>query len=85
MKNPNIAFSTTNYHVFRAGTIASKQNIKIEGIGAKTRTYYWINAFIREFVATIVFEKDKHIKTIIILMISFLIVTIIYYISLFYI
>ena len=59
--NSQIAFSTTNYHVFRAGTIASNQNINIEGIGAKTKSYFWINAFIREFIATLVSEKKKHI------------------------
>ena len=61
INNAKIAFSTTNYHVFRAGIIASNQNINIEGIGAKTKTYFWINAFIREFIATIFSEKKKHI------------------------
>ena len=62
IKNPKIAFSTTNYHVLRTGIIATKQGIDIEGIGAKTKAYYWINAFIREFVATLVSEKKSHIK-----------------------
>ena len=60
-KNPQIAFSTTNYHVFRAGNIACNQNINIEGIGAKTKSYFWLNAFIREFIATLYSEKKKHI------------------------
>lgn len=59
-----IAFSTTNYHVFRAGTIAKNQNINMEGIGAKTKSYFWINAFIREFIATLYTEKKKHISAI---------------------
>lgn len=59
-KNAEIAFSTTNYHVFRAGIIASRQNLKFEGIGAKTKTYFWINAFVREFIATLFIEKKKH-------------------------
>lgn len=63
-KNAKIAFSTTNYHVFRAGAIASSQNIAMEGIGAKTRTYFWVNAFIREFVAVLVAEKRKHMAVI---------------------
>lgn len=63
-KNSQIAFSTTNYHVFRAGTIASNQNINIEGMGAKTKSYFWINAFIREFIATLFSEKKKHITII---------------------
>lgn len=64
LKNAKIAFSTTNYHVFRAGNIATKQNINIEGIGAKTKSYFWINAFIREFIATLFNEKKKHIAVV---------------------
>ena len=59
-ENAQIAFSTTNYHVFRAGNIAWDQGIDMEGIGAKTRSYFWINAFIREFIATLTAEKKKH-------------------------
>ena len=80
-KNASVVFCTSNYHVFRAGNIASNQGLYIDGIGAKTKTYYWINAFIREFVATLVSEKNKHIKTIIALIILFLIIYVISYIS----
>lgn len=66
-KDANIAFSTTNYHVFRAGILATKQKLSVEGIGSKTKAYYWINAFIREFVATLVSEKKSHIRVLIIL------------------
>ena len=64
--NPKIAFSTTNYHVFRSGVFASRQNIKAEGIGAKTKRYFWINAFIREFIATLVSEWKTHMAIIMI-------------------
>lgn len=67
IKNAKIAFCTTNYHVLRAGIIANSQNIDVEGIGAKTKSYYWINAFIREFVATLVSEKKTHVKILLIL------------------
>lgn len=60
--NPKIAFSTTNYHVFRSGFFASQQGIKAEGIGAKTKRYFWINAFIREFIAALAAEWKTHIK-----------------------
>lgn len=56
-----VAFSTTNYHVFRAGSIANEQKIYMEGIGSKTKPYFWINAFIREFIATLYSERKKHI------------------------
>ena len=63
-----IALSTTNYHVFRAGCLATAQGIKVEGIGSPTKRYFWINAFIREFIATIVSERKRHILFAIILM-----------------
>ena len=80
MENAKIAFSTTNYHVFRAGNIATLQSLKFEGIGAKTKSYFWINAFIREFIATIFSEKKKHIAIIIsILIFTALLIAITYF------
>lgn len=60
-KKANICFSTTNYHVLRTGLLATSQGLKIDGIGSKTKSYFWINAFIREFIGTIYSEKKKHI------------------------
>ena len=60
-KKANIGFSTTNYHVMRAGLIAAEQGIKVEGIGSKTKSYFWINAFIREFIGTLYSERKKHV------------------------
>lgn len=60
-ENPKIAFSTTNYHVFRSGMTAFRQGIDAQGIGAPTKRYFWINAFIREFVATLFSERKKHL------------------------
>ncbi|MBR0136818.1 MAG: YdcF family protein [Erysipelotrichaceae bacterium] len=54
-----VAFSTTNYHVFRSGMIAREAGSDAEGIGSATKRYFWINAFIREFVA-IIFEKIRN-------------------------
>jgi len=59
-KNANIGFSTTNYHILRAGLIATEQGLKLEGIGSSTKTYFWINAFIREFIGTLYSERKKH-------------------------
>ena len=56
-----VAFSTTNYHVFRSGMLAEKQGIKAEGIGSRTKSYYWVNAFVREFIATVIYEKTTHL------------------------
>ena len=60
-ESPKTAFSTTNYHVFRAGLIAESQGERLEGVGSPTKRYFWINAFIREFIATLVAERKKHV------------------------
>ena len=78
-KKANICFSTTNYHVLRAGLIATEQNVKIEGIGSKTKAYFWINAFIREFIGTLYSEKKKHIIVFSFLIVALIIMEIITY------
>ena len=78
-KKAKFAFSTTNYHVFRAGIIANELNYDIEGIGSRTKTYFGINAFIREFVATLNSERKKHIKMIIALLSIILFIVVIDY------
>lgn len=62
-QNPDakIAFSTTNYHVFRAGALTYREGYKMEGIGAKTKAYFWLNAFVREFIAVLYERKRQHI------------------------
>ena len=79
-KNANVAFSTTNYHVFRAGLLASGQWLYFEWIWAKTKRYFWINAFIREFVWTLYSERKKHVKIIIwIILFLILMITVTYF------
>lgn len=77
----NIGFSTTNYHVLRAGIIATNQGILIEGIGSKTKSYFWINAFIREFIGTLYSERKKHFAVFTIIQIVIIIMIGITYIS----
>ncbi len=56
------AFSTTNYHVFRSGIAANRaQKFKAEGIGAKTRWYFWPNASVREFAGLMTGHRGKQI------------------------
>lgn len=66
----NIVFSTTNYHVFRSGSIANSQGIECEGIGSKTKWYFYTNALIREFTANLVQERKKHIVILLMINIS---------------
>lgn len=79
--NANIALSTTNYHVLRAGAIAYDQGIKVEGIGSKTKTYFWVNAFIREFIASLVSQRMIHIPAMIIVMIVPVLMNVLVYLS----
>lgn len=66
-KDGKIAFSTTNYHVFRSGVIANKEGIEVEGMGSKTKWYFYTNALIREFFANLVNQKKEHIIMILII------------------
>ena len=75
------AFATTNYHVFRTGMLAEQESLKAEGIGSKTKAYFWVNAFVREFIATVVEEKKTHIKVALILLAVNVISVLMLYIS----
>ncbi|MEE1105398.1 MAG: YdcF family protein, partial [Ruminococcus sp.] len=56
------AFATTNYHVFRGYVLAQKVGMQdAQGISAKTKWYFYPNAFLRELVGLIVDKKWKHI------------------------
>ncbi len=65
IQTPEIVFSTTGYHVFRSGHIAASHMIKAEGIGCRTKWYFYVNALIREFVANMNIARRKHIPNVI--------------------
>ena len=54
-----IAFSTTNYHVFRSGLHARRVKMRALGMGAPTRWYFWPNAAVREFVELLTAHRLK--------------------------
>ena len=58
-KNAKVAFSTTNYHVFRSGLYARRVKMRAQGIGAKTKWYFWPNAAVREFAGLLTAHKLK--------------------------
>lgn len=60
-KDCKVAFSTTNYHVFRSGIFAWMAELKAEGMGAQTKWYFWPNAAVREFVGLLSKHKYKQI------------------------
>ena len=72
-----VSFATTSYHVFRSGVIANEQGIDCEGMGSKTKWYFYTNAIIREFIANIVKERRSHIALIILINIFLILLIII--------
>ena len=54
-----VAFSTTNYHVFRGGLYARRVKMRAVGMGAKTKWYFWPNASVREFVGLLTEHRVK--------------------------
>ncbi len=54
-----IAFSTTNYHVFRSGLCARRVKMRAIGMGAPTKWYFWPNASVREFIGLLTEHRGK--------------------------
>ena len=59
----SVAFSTTNYHVFRGYVCAHEANMYVEGMGAKTKSYFWPNAFLREFAGLLASQWKTILQT----------------------
>ena len=59
-----VAFSTTNYHVFRGGMLAGQAGLQAEGMGSKTKWYFWPNAFVREFAGLLQNTEDVPVRDI---------------------
>ena len=49
-EDAKVAFSTSSYHVYRGGILAADAGWNIDGMGSRTRWYFWPNAFLREFI-----------------------------------
>lgn len=56
------ALVTNYYHVFRALLLARKLKIRCIGYGARTKFYFSLNAFIREFVGYLVMSRKIHLR-----------------------
>lgn len=59
----SVGFSTTNYHVFRGYVCAQQAGMRVEGMGSKTKAYFWPNAFLREFAGLLVTEWKGILQT----------------------
>ena len=67
-QDAKVLFATTNYHVFRSGLWAQLAGLNAEGMGARTKWYFWPNAFMREVVGLLA----NHIKSEIVLLVLFI-------------
>ncbi len=56
-----ILLVTTRYHVLRALLLAKSLDIPCDGRGSKTRMYFSINAFVREWIAYLVLYRKSYL------------------------
>ena len=77
--DPNAAFFTTNYHVFRAGLKAREEGLKVEGMGAPTKWYFWPNAAVREFVGLLTEHRAKQAMVLSLLTLVYVLLTVFAY------
>lgn len=52
-----VAFSSSSYHVYRSGILASEVGWDLDGMGSHTKWYFWPNAFLREFIGLMAARK----------------------------
>lgn len=64
-------FATTNYHVFRSGVWATLAGLPAEGVGSRTKWWYWPNAFMREVVGLLKKRWKQEILFLILLIVFF--------------
>lgn len=82
-KNSTFCIVTNSYHVYRALVLAKRQGLKCVGYGAKTKWYFTLNAFVREFIAYLVITKRLQIRVISSLAFFTLLLAGMYYLSIF--
>ena len=58
----NLLVVTTRYHVLRALLLAKNLGIACDGRGSKTKLYFSINAFVREWIAYLVMWRKSYFK-----------------------
>lgn len=67
----NVAYATTNYHVFRSGLWAAQAGLPAEGIGSKTAWWFWPNAFMRECVGLMQYRWKQELALLVCLLLLF--------------
>ena len=65
------AFSTSSYHVFRSGVWARQAGLNAEGIGSRTKWWFWPNAFMRETAGLLLKRWKQELLFLILLTVFF--------------
>ena len=55
------AFSTSSYHVYRGGVLAEEEGWDIDGMGSRTKWYFWPNAFLREYIGLMAADRVQQL------------------------
>ena len=75
-EEPIVAFSTTNYHVFRSGLKSRRVKLRSLGMGCKSKWYFWPNAAVREFVGLLTQHRLKQALILLSLIVFYTILTV---------
>lgn len=75
----SVAFSTTNYHVFRSGLKARRVKLRAQGMGCKSKWYFWPNAAVREFAGLLTQHRVKQGLILLGMIVFYAVLTVIYY------
>lgn len=73
LENIKVGIATTNYHIFRSYVLAEKHGLDAQGISAKTKWYFYPNAFLREFAGLLVNKKWKIVGILLAIIAAYLI------------
>ncbi|GAA2978601.1 YdcF family protein [Actinokineospora diospyrosa] len=58
---------TNNYHVFRTAVLSRRLRLRLTVVGARTASYFVPSAFLREFVALLVFYRKTNLVLLLVL------------------
>ncbi len=70
-RNKKVIYATTNYHVFRSGVCANQAGLPAEGVGSRTKWWYWPNAFMRECVGLMLNHIPQELLLLVLMILFF--------------
>lgn len=74
-----VLFSTNNYHIFRSGLFARRVKMRAQGIGCRTKWYFWPNALVREFVGMLTQHRGKQVLILLSMIVIYVLLVLLYH------